>query len=1255
MKVQTQPQRGVALVITLVMLSVVTLMAITFLAVSRRERAAVAVAEYQSTARSMADSALARAQVDVVARMMAHGSLLDYGLAVTTNLWAPYGLDTAQPLGLPNFTNVNYQFPQGNPNGNLSEDQRLRALGNLMFSPRPPVYVRTNSDPFSPPEFRYYLDLNRNARFDTNGSQAVLDFTGRPLLRADGLVLSNSYVGDPEWIGELQSSDAPHSGTNRFVGRFAYLIQPAGRSLDFNFVHNNAGRQSMGGLGYYRNQGVGPWELNLAAFLRDLNTNAWLDYDYRGLNGPAVTASSLDAFGFLEYRYQSNYANLFSVDQLFGLSAAAVFRRDYVDAYTDGPHFGGPLPLDADNDQTAVPWPGSDNPRTYFEINDLFDTKRVPPAWLDRLGTFQTGRSTYDRHTFYRMLGGIGMDSPATGARKLNVNYKNTYDVDAKRQLGPTNLVDWQPVDFFLTAASRMVDASRVRMQWTGANGAATDVDLLGDTLVRTNFAVTNIMLYPVNEYTPTVHRLLQLAVNIYDATTNRTEVNGASHPYLPTVLKPRFGVVGTNVFIVGYTEVTNTAFLGGLDLRTVRDLSNPFHRAALDGDPDGVAYDVPFLIGARKGFPNFNEFAMMNVAQVSRRAEVVKRALTDRAPWQTNLSYLITVSNRFGVEFWNSYSNAYPRPLALQGEGILSMTLADPLAVGGLLWTNHSYYSLGASGQLITPWRGKEFKVPVQRSTFGMNDAAYVPLPRSQLLPGGTNTLFQRGLGFYVPQMDLLATNRFYAALVDTDSGRLVDFVAFGNMTARMDLAQGLSGQPQGPGAIGIGSEPGGIWLTNRVQNMTSLLAPTLGVVNQMDISLGNTPISAQQWRSYSRTGPAANDKDRAIDVFREFCGLTPLVYQTPRRRAQLRAELSGRIAMQAPFTPTRKMYQEVSWQANDPLVHYLAGDLLDPRGRPTDPNRTNSIRFAVPPSVQLTNSNLGLLNQRYRPWGGNPNQSYDVLASDPGAKDPGVYGSDDWQFPTNKLPNVGWLGRVHRGTPWQTIYLKSAVTDTNRWLQYAGSLGTHPTNDWRLLQLFTTAINDNASRGLLSVNQPGIAAWSAVLSGVSVLTNTTSATGYRTNDVSTYEELFVEPNSPQLRTIVNGLANARALERAAGVYPIAAFGHMGRVLATPELTLASPFINTNNLMTDAIVERIPQQVLGLLKEDEPRFVVYAFGQSLREAPNSVHMGPGAFNRMCTNYIVTGEYVRKSVIRIDGPVQSPRAVVESYNEVYSD
>ena len=40
---------------------------------------------------------------------------------------------------------------------------------------------------------------------------------------------------------------------------------------------------------------------------------------------------------------------------------------------------------------------------------------------------------------------------------------------------------------------------------------------------------------------------------------------------------------------------------------------------------------------------------------------------------------------------------------------------------------------------------------------------------------------------------------------------------------------------------------------------------------------------------------------------------------------------------------------------------------------------------------------------------------------------KDPLVWQSDDWDFPNGQTLNSDWLGQVHRGTPWQTIYFES------------------------------------------------------------------------------------------------------------------------------------------------------------------------------------------------------------------------------------
>jgi hypothetical protein len=65
----------------------------------------------------------------------------------------------------------------------------------------------------------------------------------------------------------------------------------------------------------------------------------------------------------------------------------------------------------------------------------------------------------------------------------------------------------------------------------------------------------------------------------------------------------------------------------------------------------------------------------------------------------------------------------------------------------------------------------------------------------------------------------------------------------------------------------------------------------------------------------------------------------------------------------------------------------------------------------------------NLCRGNDAYQPWGAS------VAGNDFTIKDPYV-GANWWTFPDvsrNGIKNVGWLGQVHRGTPWQTLYLKS------------------------------------------------------------------------------------------------------------------------------------------------------------------------------------------------------------------------------------
>lgn len=1246
-------ERGVVLVITLVMLAVVTLMAVTFLALSRRERATVAVTEDQSTARLMADAGVGRATTEIIGRMILEGNPAAVEFTVSTNYFSPVGFRG----GVTSITNVNYDYMAGGPNPPAGAEW-LRNIANLQLDPRPPVFANPGA---TNQEFRFYLDLNRNGRFEPTGYYPQVDQNGRLLGDAGDL----SYLsGDPHWIGVLPRPSEPHSATNRFLGRFAYVVLPAGRSLDINFIHNNANRRgnvppTLTSLNYFRNHGLGSWELNLAAFLHDLNTNAWPTYNYLGAAVPLSTVSFDDALGFLKYRYGGGYAvtNLAPAENWFWrtvtngtttnlVNMAAYLEVDDLDQYCDGPAIGGSLWLTNDNDRTELPWVGSENTNAFFDLNEFFDARKVPLLWRNRLTNVQErGLATYDRYTFYRLLAQLGTDSAPVSRSRINLNYDNRPPLDA------TNMVEWTPVAFLQTVANRLFEATRTT-NIVNRGGVLYTNFFIGDTLVRRSFSITNISLYPFNEYSPAVHRLIQVAANLYDATTNR----GPSYPYFPTVFRPTFRGVGTNLYVDGYVEVTNTTFLNNLVPLDVPIIAQARTLAGRT-NAEAVFYDVPFIIGAKKGYPNFNEVALQTAAQVTRRLEVRKLRENDRLPAQTNVMYQLTVSNQFGIEAWNSYATNFPRALRVQTAGRLDVMLTNAANPGSILRFAFTNYGTNLT---LNGWPSNRFLVPLHRGMTVLSNELYVPSSPPAFVQSGTNVTFAQNLGFYLPDWQLRVTNRFYYALVDTAANRLVDFVCLGNLGAKLDLMREIGGRARLATVAGAAAEPPNVWLTNRVGGGANLATPTLGIVNQMEISLGNVEVSDQQWRSYSADTVQGRDKQKSIDWLRIFCGLSPQVYNTPQQVAELRAQFGGKLAYQAPYAPTRKVYLDASWQVNDPLVHYVAGDLLDPYNRPGDPDMTNSVRFAVPPQIRLTNENLEVLNKRYRPWGGNPNESNDPIGKDARYKDPMVRSSDDWDFPGQKLLNVGWMGRVHRGTPWQTLYLKSDLAHTNAWFRWAGNYGTHPTNDWLFADLFTVAPNDNASRGLLSVNQTNLAAWSAVFSGVPVFTNTTPLSGGRSDPLPTVTERIIEPDLPgraQLRTLVEGINRTRQWEtnRVPNGLGLPTFERAGRLLATRELTFASPFLNTNNVLNDAVLERLPQQVLSLIKEDEPRFVIYAFGQALREAPNSVHLANDDFYKLCTNYQVKAEFVSKTVLRLESPFTNPRAVVESYNELTTE
>ncbi len=681
------------------MLAVITFMAVTFLVLSQRQRNSVATSVEQAAASHVTDIGTRRAMAEVMAGIKASSNAANFDLRVSTNYISPYGFSTS-PSNYTRPANVSYAYPNGTP---VTGNDFLRNLANLLYSPRPPVYVKVSGTN----DFRFYLDLNRNGIYDTNG-WLVERIQSPPYNSPPVLPPVFSYwVGDPEWIGVLERPDYPHSSTNFFIGRYAYIIIPASKTLDLNCIHNYTKANlpasslltSMGGYdGFSRNQGVGSWEDNLAAFLVDLNTNLWpyhsgdpkpsgtmpdgrsrYPYTYFPVTSVNyVTGNRGDAFdtalALMRYRYGRQYtaaASLQPVVAIFGARGITGyfnnggFANDGFDDFGCGPIMTNTVwPLDPDvagGRLTAnSPYPGADNPYHFLTPQDYFNLNKsslgvAPNAANLSTNLLLAGRLTnsfYDRYTFYRMLQQLGTDSAPEPPTRLNLNYVN---VDPWGHIVPnmaTNFIAWSlpggttpvllgngqsyanggPVQFFTNAAIRML-----------ANAGYT-IGLGPTNLLYTNLSngalSLHIQVWPTNFYTPSVHRLLQVAANIYDATT--------ANPF-PSVFRPVFtrsndivnGITRTDFYISGYTN-SDDASLGGRGpgpTPAMRDLNDPRQRALLGQNLNDMVYGIPVIIGAKKGLPNFNELAMETMIQMTRKLEFRRPTRARRSTRPTRCS----------------------------------------------------------------------------------------------------------------------------------------------------------------------------------------------------------------------------------------------------------------------------------------------------------------------------------------------------------------------------------------------------------------------------------------------------------------------------------------------------------------------------------------------------------------------------------------------------------------------------------------
>ena len=1241
-------QRGVALVITLILLSIITFLSVTFLMVSRRERGAVTQSGSLTIAEAGATTARERAISEIVSRMMSE-----------TNLQAMY---------LVISTNIDIQT-------NVAANT---AWTNLFLDPRPPVFI-TRGNPATT-TFPFYLDLNRNSQYE----QTLGDLPG-----------------DPEWIGVKASSNPnlDHSKDNPFLLRYAYLALPVGKMLDANAIHNHSKTNlwvpappsglSLGWPitnGYMRNQGVGSWELNLAAMLVDLNQNIWppwgvglTNYNYEtNLNQTSSGLAFDDAQAILNYRYATNSLTLMAVTNYLNVTNVPyVFTNaDQFDNLGNGPYQVGVQLQDMDRffpspmvDWPGHPWPGGLSTNQFFTISDFFDATKTSPGFVGRLKLAGSRTNDYDRYSLYRLISQLGTECRAIADQgNMHLNYEN-YDSGQNAYLlsHATNLYDWSSYDFFMHAANLLIQ----------------------DRPYLTNVGiarVSDIMIYPTNQYTPEIHQLLQLTANLYDST--RYDTDDDRNPHYPTVFRPRFRVSGGNIYLSDYVEAPTNSILAYpiYDM----DSADPTEGrpALMTHTNTATVWGIPALVGARKGYPNFNEFSLETYISITRKLVLRRGTIppyVKNAIDKTNAMYILSITNNtVGVEGWNSYreaTNRYPRGLAMYVTNYTTMVLSN--ASLGLIYNplmspllSNDFYIPGPLSlvpakyptntavryptNLQAGWYATNFGTLTRNFTYISNYTYYPNSSFPYFHSTRINDGFEQLASDAFPKVDwfLIVSSKVRYILVDTNQNRVVDYANLKGLDTVIDIGKSLTD---------IRSRPFYTpWLAGALDPFPDAYDFPQGIENQIKMSAGIAKSDAW-W-------PASKAKKIEIANFCTFLGLPPGDTQATMNSATNQY-------YQAPLTPTIRLYHRSSWQVNDPLVHAMPWDLCD------EGTNAYTMTLVLPPGKDArVFSNLGKTNFAYRPWGVLKSYSAsdgaggnDPFKRDRRVKDPLVRGSDDWQFPHAKYANIGWLGRVHRGTPWQTVYLKPEAIDGNDWVQWAYALATHPTNDWRLLDLFTVAQHPNATVGLMPVNQTNVAAWSATLSGVFVFTNelvdtilnpsagdpqSPDAVGAMIPHYRMYtNEVMIQPGSAQVQFIVDGISRVR------NTLPNQRFTRVSELLLVPEFTVLSPFINTNSAtqlgygISDQVYECLPEKIMSLLRMEESRYVIYAWGQALKPAANSIQIGvpPGDPRfKLCTNYQITAEMATRTVLRVeDVGINTnefkPKVIIERFNVLPPD
>ncbi len=297
-------------------------------------------------------------------------------------------------------------------------------------------------------------------------------------------------------------------------------------------------------------------------------------------------------------------------------------------------------------------------------------------------------------------------------------------------------------------------------------------------------FGVTNIPVYcptnPAVRYSGSIHYLLQSAVNDYDANSPATN--------FPSIFRPLLSWRTNTLYIVGYDEVTTNFYAqiasGFKDLTDARITTN-----------DNV-WGIPWVVGTKGQVPAFNGYGCSSEVVVwrdvffQRWTNASGLPDTNRPPQFTNQIFCLAISNILGAQAWNYSQKPFTNGVTIVVSNRISLTLTNNYRWGSKIvlntGTNLVINSWPAWNGLLQAQSTNSTIVPQVINTIAL-PASYWSESSEQFIPLSSLTnslplpedLMQTG--WPVHAWIFSVTNDLMYSLIDSGSGRVLDYVEFG------------------------------------------------------------------------------------------------------------------------------------------------------------------------------------------------------------------------------------------------------------------------------------------------------------------------------------------------------------------------------------------------------------------------------------------------------------------------------------------